>query len=80
MKTPAVGANATARVNAEKSAMLPIRVTRRPNRSASGPIVTAPMRTPTNPSVAAVVSDAFVKPSAPVPASVGMTAPRTTRS
>ncbi|NYI75990.1 hypothetical protein BJ988_000638 [Nocardioides panzhihuensis] len=80
MNTVAFGAKATARVSTENSAMLLISVTRRPNRSASGPMATAPMPTPTRPSVAAVVSDALVNPSAPVSAKVGITAPSTTRS
>ena len=43
-------------------------------------MATAPMPTPTRPTVEAVVSEASVNPRSPVFESVGMTAPRTTRS
>ena len=55
-------ANATARVSTENSAMLLIRAIRRPKRSVSGPMATAPMPTPTRPTVEAMVSAESVKP------------------
>ncbi len=67
-------------VHTEKKAMLVIRLLRLPNRSVSGPIVTAPMPTPTSPMVATRVSVSESKPSALVLASSGITAPSTTRS
>ena len=80
MKVLTVGANATAMVKTENQAMQPIRVIRRPIRSVTGPISTAPIPTPTSPTVEAVVSEASVKPRAPVLLMVGITAPITTRS
>src|SRR5918997_4038881 len=74
------GANATAMVSTENTAMLVIRQMRRPYRSDSGPMATAPIPTPISPTVEAMVSDELVKPRSPVLDSTGMTAPSTTRS
>ena len=68
------------RVNSEKMAIEEISVTLRPNRSVMGPTVKAPRPTPISPTVAAMVRDEGVKPRSPLFDSVGMTAPRTTRS
>ena len=73
-------ASGMARVRTEKSETQEIRLRRRPKRSVSGPMVTAPMPTPTRPMVEAVVAVAGVKPRAPVSSRVGITAPITTRS
>ena len=80
MNAVALGAKAVARVSTEKNAMQEISVVRRPIRSVTGPTLMAPMPTPTRPRVAAVVSEAVVKPRAPLESRVGITAPRTTRS
>ena len=72
---PTLWASPVAMVSTENAATLVIRVLRRPNRSVSGPIVTAPMPMPTSPSVEAVVTVDSVKPRAPVPSRVGMTTP-----
>ena len=73
-------AAAMARVSTENTAMLVIRVIRRPKRSVNGPTATAPIPTPTSPTVEARVSEESVNPRSPVAERVGMTAPSTTRS
>ena len=80
VKTATLSANATARVSSENHVTHAMTLRRRPNRSVSGPISTAPMPTPTSPTVDAVVSEASVKPRSPLLESVGITAPITTRS
>ena len=79
-KTVAFGANAHSRVNSENDTTAPMSALRRPTRSVSVPMVSAPTIMPTSPMVTTAV--------APVPdsarssgvRSVGMTVPTTTRS
>lgn len=73
-------ASGTRMVKTENSTTDPISRRRRTKRSASGPTQTAPMATPTSESVAMVVASPAVMPRWRVLRSVGMMAPRTTRS
>src|SRR3712207_4011097 len=79
-KTVAFGATAHSRVNREKDATAPMRARRRPTRSVSVPMVSAPTIIPTRPTVITAVAPAPVRPYSSGRDSVGITVPTTTRS
>ncbi|NIH83683.1 hypothetical protein FHX45_000576 [Amycolatopsis granulosa] len=79
-KVATFGASGNTSVNSENSSTEPRSITRRPNRSVSGPSAAAPTATPISDTVATAVAPAAVKPRCRVLSRVGMVAPRATRS